>query len=147
MGDEERLQRRISIDFEEQGENVRVEESTVYTCPDCGGVLWQSDGPGTWFRCHVGHAYAPEVLLGQKSEEVEAALWSCVRLLRERATLTRQTAVRYHQGGSRELAERAEEQAQSDERQADVLRNLIEAMPSLADLPLLASSGGPAESS
>ena len=44
------------------------QKATVYTCPDCGGVLWQ-DGAGRQvaFHCHVGHAYAPEILLSQKS--------------------------------------------------------------------------------
>ncbi len=84
--DEERLTEAIADDFAEQARDQRANELTVYTCPDCGGVMWQAEaGPPIRFRCHVGHSYSPEVLLGQKSGELEGALWSCVRLLREKA--------------------------------------------------------------
>jgi len=106
----------------------------MYTCPDCGGVLWQVEtGAHGRFRCHVGHAYAPEVLLDQKSEELEAALWSCVRLLREKATLTRQTAARSLAGGQHDIAARSEETAQLNEDHARAIRELLESMPSPSD--------------
>jgi two-component system, chemotaxis family, protein-glutamate methylesterase/glutaminase len=57
-------------------------------CPECGGSLAQEDVDGiTSFRCHVGHRYAPLSLLGEQSQAVESALWSGVRVLRERAAL------------------------------------------------------------
>ncbi len=109
----------------------------VYTCPDCGGVLWQ-DGAGAElsFRCHVGHAYAPEILLSQKSEEYEAALWRSLRLLKEKATLTRQLATRTRAGGNGsngKMAERIEEQAQLDEQYVRRIQEMLEAMPNPAD--------------
>lgn len=127
---DEQIAQTINRDFSEQAADGRDGELTVYTCPDCGGVMWQSDtGPEGWFRCHVGHAYAPEVLLIQKSEEIEGALWACVRLLREKATLTRQTAARSRSGGNREMAQRIEEQAQLDEEHARIIRRLLETGP------------------
>ena len=98
-------------------------------------MLWQ-DGAGVRlrFRCHVGHAYAPELLLNQKSEELEAALWSSLRLLKEKATLTRQLVTRTRAGGYGgqpvPAAERIEEQAVLDERYARSIQELLEAMPS-----------------
>jgi two-component system chemotaxis response regulator CheB len=134
IDDDDRLSRVIEQDFGEQAGDERSQQLTMYTCPDCGGALWQAEsGSHGRFRCHVGHAYTPEVLLGQKSEELEAALWSCVRLLREKATLTRQTAVRSRAGGQHDWATRGEESAQLSEDQARVIRELLEAMPSLAD--------------
>ena len=92
---EQRLEAVIAEDFTEQASDGRLEETTIFTCPDCGGVLWQGEeGPVLRFRCHVGHAFAPEVLLSQKSEELETALWSSLRLLKEKATLTLQLANR-----------------------------------------------------
>ncbi len=127
---EDEIARVIENDFQEQVLDERGDETSVYSCPDCGGVLWQVDeGAGAWFRCHVGHAYGPEVLLGLKSEDLEAALWTCIRLLRERSALTRQTAARTRAGGSGDRAARIEEQALHDERQADLLRELVETMP------------------
>jgi two-component system chemotaxis response regulator CheB len=99
----------------------------MYTCPDCGGTLWQADSsPVTRFQCHVGHAWGVESLLGNKSEELEAALWSGVRLLEERATLTRQLAVRINETTADELrVQGIEEQALLDERRADAIRALL----------------------
>ena len=137
MDGEERLQAAISDDFAQLAQDDRAGQVTMYTCPDCGGTLWQSDGgTASWFQCHVGHSYAPEVLLGLKSEEVEAALWTCIRLLREKVTLSRQAMVRYAERGNTDLAARAEEQVQVDERSADALRRLLDAVPSVSDVAL-----------
>ena len=128
----ERITQTIEHDFVEQAANQRGGDTALYTCPDCGGVLWQAE-EGGGFHCHVGHAYAAESLLVHKSEELESALWACVRLLRERATLTRQSATRTLEGGNRELAARFEEQALLAERQGQAIRELLEATPSPAD--------------
>src|SRR5918997_2437608 len=133
---EERLEAVIAEDFVEQAGNGRAEETTLFTCPDCGGVLWQGgEGPVLRFRCHVGHAFAPEVLLSQKSEELETALWSSLRLLKEKATLTLQLANRTRTSGNGNAAqaERIADQAKLDERHAQVIQELLEAMPSPMD--------------
>jgi two-component system, chemotaxis family, protein-glutamate methylesterase/glutaminase len=137
---EERLEAVIAEDFVEQASDGRIEETTIFTCPDCGGVLWQgaegSEGSVLRFRCHVGHAFAPEVLLSQKSEELETALWSSLRLLKEKATLTLQLANRTRTSGNGKAAQAAEriaEQAELDERHARVIQELLEAMPSPMD--------------
>jgi two-component system, chemotaxis family, protein-glutamate methylesterase/glutaminase len=134
---EERLEAVIAEDFAEQASDGRTEETTLFTCPDCGGVLWQGgEGPVLRFRCHVGHAFAPEVLLSQKSEELETALWSSLRLLKEKATLTQQLANRTRgsrNGKAAQAADRIVEQAELDERHARVIQELLEAMPSPMD--------------
>ena len=134
---DERISVVIAEDFAEQADNGRAAETTVYTCPDCGGVMWQ-DGAGQdlRFRCHVGHAYAPEIFLSQKSEEFEAALWTSLRLLKEKATLTRQMAARARAAGNghrEEVVARIEEQAQLDERYVRTIQELLEVMPNPAD--------------
>ena len=135
---EERLEAVIAEDFVEQASDERTEETTLFTCPDCGGVLWQgAEGPVLRFRCHVGHAFAPEVLLSQKSEELETALWSSLRLLKEKATLTQQLANRTRSSGNgtaaTQAAERITDQAKLDERHAQMIQELLEAMPSAMD--------------
>ena len=128
---EERMTEVIRDDIADLARDRRPDELTIYTCPDCGGAMWQADaGPPLQFRCHVGHAYAPEVLLGQKSEELEGALWTCVRLLTEKATLSRQLAMRTRAGGANgQAAARTEEAAALDERHARVIRELLETLP------------------
>ena len=135
---EERLEAVIAEDFAEQASNGRSEETTLFTCPDCGGVLWQGGEDSVLrFRCHVGHAFAPEVLLSQKSEELEAALWSSLRLLKEKATLTQQLATRTRSTGNgkgtSQAADRIAEQAELDEQHMRAIQELLEAMPSPMD--------------
>ena len=134
VDDEERMEAVVAEDFAEQAGDERAEEATVYTCPDCGGVLWQAGaGPVLSFRCHIGHAYAPELLLHQKADELEAALWSSLRLLKEKATLNRQLATRNLAFGNGEVAERITEQAERDEQYAAAIQELLQVMPSPLD--------------
>jgi two-component system chemotaxis response regulator CheB len=118
----------IRADFEAQQRDSRSGQLTMYTCPDCGGTLWQTDtGAIAGFRCHVGHAWSIESLLGLKSEQLEAALWSSVRLLEERATLSRQAGVRLRASGTRPgRSDRVDDQAQLDEERADAIRALLD---------------------
>src|SRR2546423_3227904 len=75
---DEMMPHLVRRDITAQERDERSGETTVYTCPECGGTLWQVDHQGlVQFTCHVGHAYAPEILLGEMSEELEAALWRC----------------------------------------------------------------------
>lgn len=126
--------KKIRADFLGQERDSRGDQLTMYTCPDCGGTLWQSDtGKHLGFQCHVGHTWGIESLLGQKSEELEAALWSCVRMLEERATLSRQVAVRLRDAGDQPIrTERVEDQAQLDEQRADAVRSLLDGSVAVA---------------
>ncbi|HEY7033302.1 MAG TPA: chemotaxis protein CheB [Thermomicrobiales bacterium] len=127
---DEQAEETIRTDIAEQADDRRHNELTLFTCPDCGGSMWQVDeGPLLRFRCHVGHAFGPEALLNLKSDELEAALWTCVRLLTEKATLTRQLATRTTMSGNGRRAKRVEEQAELDEQHARVIRELLESMP------------------
>jgi two-component system, chemotaxis family, protein-glutamate methylesterase/glutaminase len=66
-------------------------EVSAYSCPDCGGVLWEiKDGEFARFRCRVGHAWTGEALLAEKSDGVDDALWEALRALEESAALARQ---------------------------------------------------------
>ncbi|EYF06160.1 chemotaxis protein CheB [Chondromyces apiculatus] len=65
-----------------------VENSRVFGCPDCGGVLRERSGDGTLqFLCRTGHLYSPEALLAGQSDALEAALWAALRTLEERCSL------------------------------------------------------------
>ena len=76
-----------------RSDSMCLRQISVYRCHDCGGALWEAPEPEVLhFRCHVGHRYAPEVLLMSQSEEIENAMWEAVRALVERITLTRQSA-------------------------------------------------------
>lgn len=116
----------IREDFQEQESNDRAGQLTMFTCPDCGGTLWQSSANDAYFRCHVGHKWEAESLLGNKSVELEAALWTSVRLFEERATLNRQLAKRIKRtSGDVHREQGIVEQAEQDERRADAIRGLL----------------------
>jgi two-component system, chemotaxis family, protein-glutamate methylesterase/glutaminase len=123
---EDRLRQIIRRDFAEQVEGRRSDQESVYSCPECGGILWQSEQdlmPG--FRCYLGHTYAPERLLFEKSEALEDALWSATRALVERATLNRQLARQLRERGLEQRASNLEEQAALDEANIRLLRREV----------------------
>ena len=63
---------------------------TRLTCPDCGGGMAQVDLPQiSYFRCHVGHQFAPQALAAAQVEASEKKLWSAVAALEEQAAVLR----------------------------------------------------------
>jgi two-component system chemotaxis response regulator CheB len=117
---------RIGEDKAAQERGERVGQSSLYSCPECGGVLWQVDPAGPLrFRCHVGHVYYGDGLLAEQANGLEAALWVAVRTFRERAILARQLAVREHGRNDLRAAARFEEQAATAEKHADLIQNLL----------------------
>jgi two-component system, chemotaxis family, protein-glutamate methylesterase/glutaminase len=100
------------------------EQPTGLSCPECGGALREiAEGELLRYRCHVGHAYDAQLLLGAQTEVVEGALWSALRALEERAALLRRLA---GQGPtSNALAARWAELAAEHEAQAEAVRRLL----------------------
>jgi two-component system chemotaxis response regulator CheB len=113
-------------DMEAQANGQRRGEVAVFTCPECGGVLWQVDEQQLLrFRCHVGHAYYAEALLADQAEHLDAALWSAVRIFKEQSVLTRQLAAMHRQQGRAEAAERTEEQGKQAEHYGDLIQQFL----------------------
>jgi two-component system chemotaxis response regulator CheB len=60
---------------------------TSLACPECHGPMWQlGDEVLRRFRCYLGHVATGAEMLHASAVEVEAALWSAVRALNDRAT-------------------------------------------------------------
>jgi len=107
-------QNLIARDIEaQQTESASSPRRSVYTCPDCGGVLWDFDDE---FACHTGHRWSAEALMGGQSRELRESLMAAVRALKERATLLRQTAQRASAASA--SGRLLEQQADADERHA-----------------------------
>jgi len=99
---------------------------SALTCPDCGGALWQiEEGRLTRYQCHVGHRYSSESLVTLHDGVVEAALWTAVRTLEERADLRRRMARQTQAAGLATVSESFDEQAAAAEEQANQVRNLL----------------------
>jgi two-component system chemotaxis response regulator CheB len=61
---------------------------SIYTCPDCGGGLWEiKDGEHTRYRCHIGHAFSENDLLRKQFESLNGTLWVALRVMEERRNL------------------------------------------------------------
>jgi two-component system chemotaxis response regulator CheB len=123
------VQATIDRDIAGQERGERSDTVSTFACPDCGGTLWQVEhGQLVQFACHTGHRYAPHSLLVQKTEELEAALFEAVRVLKEKAMLLRQVAAKA--AASADAGARLLEQAGVDEGHAMLIQTrLLEGNP------------------
>jgi two-component system chemotaxis response regulator CheB len=63
-------------------------EKSIFTCPDCGGSLWEIDeGKLPRYRCHIGHAFTEKELQLRQNETLESTLWVALRMMEERRQL------------------------------------------------------------
>ncbi len=102
---------------------------TPFTCPNCGGALWDvEDGGLDQYECHVGHRFSAEALKALGNERTENLLWSAVRALKEDAALRRRMAARVNGRGWESMARRWQDDARTSDERAQKIRDLIEAM-------------------
>jgi two-component system chemotaxis response regulator CheB len=67
-----------------------------FTCPECNGPLWEiRDGNAVRYTCRVGHSYSEDAMVVEQGSAVEAALWSALEALEERAEFLRRVADRH----------------------------------------------------
>jgi two-component system chemotaxis response regulator CheB len=138
----DRMPEVVDADMAEQIRNERRGQVSVFTCPECGGSLWQVDENDlVRFRCHVGHAYNGEALLADQAQALEAALWTALRTFKERTLLARQLAARERAKGDARAAQRFEEQAEQAEHYGSLIyRHLLSGAQ-----PPTGSTGGKAD--
>ena len=93
--------------------------------------MWQvPDGMVTRFRCHTGHAYYGEDLFAEQGETLEAALWTAVRMFKERTILARQLAIRERERRHQDAAQRFEEDGRRAEEYSTLIqRNMLRVHP------------------
>ena len=102
-------------------------EFSGFTCPECQGALMQiKDGSLVRFRCHTGHAYAPESLLAALGEHNEDALWNAVRCVQESAMLLAHLGRHARETGKADLAASLETEAHAVQKRADQVRRIVQ---------------------
>lgn len=108
-------------------ENVEeIGTLTTYTCPDCNGSIWQiGDQDPLRFRCHVGHSFTTDVFFAEQTQNLENALWSAVRVLEEKVTLSRHLAERMKNQKMLKGAREYEEHATKLDQEVSIIRELI----------------------
>lgn len=117
-------------------------EPSRYGCPDCHGVLNTVPDPGVLrFRCRTGHAWSAESLVAQQDTDVEEALWTALRVLEERAEMSRRLAVMATTNGREWSQDHFLSRASDADRSAELLRAVLRrestqpTVPTTADGP------------
>jgi two-component system chemotaxis response regulator CheB len=113
-------------DQETLDSDERLGTPSTYSCPDCGGVLWElQDGDLIRFRCRVGHAFSVESVLAAQSEQLETALWAALKTLEENASLSKRIAQQARRRGQEWLARSFEEKSRAAEQRAVTIREVL----------------------
>lgn len=100
---------------------------STYTCPDCGGTLWEIEEEKILrFKCHVGHAFGAGTLQAMQSEVLEEALWTAVRALQEKAMLSERMAARMRDRHQALAAQSLEQEAEAAKQRSTIIRQVLE---------------------
>jgi two-component system chemotaxis response regulator CheB len=103
-----------------------IDSPLTLVCPECGGVLSEhAEGRMPQWRCHVGHLYSAESLSEAQGAAVEAALWTALRSLEDRAALMRRLSEGSMERARPRSARLFRLQAEQSQQQADLLREVV----------------------
>lgn len=83
-----KVEARIAERFADHSEALKplVSYPSQLICPECGGVLHEFNDEATnHYRCDLGHAYTDKTLLLRQDKQVELALITAYRVLKDRA--------------------------------------------------------------
>jgi two-component system chemotaxis response regulator CheB len=120
---EAEIAERVNIGIDQLSQ---LGKHSVYSCPECGGGLWEMNENGIRrYRCHVGHAFTEEGLLIGMEASTETALWTALRILEERRNLLRKIAADERVTGNRKLAVSYNKRASELEVQIEVLKDKL----------------------
>ena len=121
------MENRIAgMDPETMDSDHRPGKPSAFSCPDCGGVLWEIDDKNyTRFRCRVGHAFSPESALSGQDHVLEEALWTALKTLEESARLSKRLAGGEHERGHSWMAARFEARESDARDRAEVIRRVL----------------------
>ena len=101
-------------------------DKTVFSCPDCGGVLFEmKNGQPTRYKCHTGHTYSLNNLLIKKNKSMEGSLWVALRTLEERKKLLSQLADKNIKRGFHRTASDYSEKIQQLESHVSNLKEIL----------------------
>ena len=96
-----------------------------FSCPECGGVLWEVDRELPRFRCRVGHAFSAQSLLAEQTNALETALWTALTALEEAAALNARLYGRSLERGHESSAVRFLERSRAAQEHARVIRQTL----------------------
>jgi two-component system chemotaxis response regulator CheB len=101
-------------------------EQGVYSCPDCGGVMWNISADNmSRYRCHVGHSYSESDLVLKQAHNLEATLWVALRMMEERKNLLNKLAKDSKKRGAITIASGHEEKGKELQQHIDKLKEIL----------------------
>jgi two-component system, chemotaxis family, protein-glutamate methylesterase/glutaminase len=113
----------------------QIGSPSPFACPECHGVLLRLNETGLLrFRCHTGHAYSIESLIGAISEAIEDELWGAVRALQEGGLLMQHVSEHLRHQQDVAGAEHLAAQAADAHRQAEAVRQVVMSRGALTTL-------------
>lgn len=116
----------MAMDVKQMEDDDRPGTSSPYSCPECGGVLWEIDDEGLLrFRCRVGHAFSLQGVMAEQAEATEKALWMALKTLEERGSLLRRMIRNANRYSNQHLVPRFSEELRTTEQGASSLRKVL----------------------
>lgn len=108
-------------------ENVAaLGEKSLFSCPDCGGGLWEVENSGiARYRCHIGHSYEENQLAIKQSESIESTLWIALRMMEERYALLQKLSRSDSKKRYMVLASQQEQRKEETRRHIDQLKSIL----------------------
>jgi two-component system, chemotaxis family, protein-glutamate methylesterase/glutaminase len=102
-------------------------KTSVYTCPDCGGILTEMDNNDKVqrYRCHTGHSYTQDDLMINMAGNIESTLWVALRMMEERKSLLRKMEQQTSDRGFARFAKDQKEKAAQLQKHIDMLKQLL----------------------
>ena len=123
---------------------MKLGPATVYTCPDCHGVLLAlRDGGYLRFRCHTGHAFSADSLLAAVTTATEDRLWSAVRSLDETILLLNHLGDHLAEAQHTNVAAMYYQHAQAASAQSALVRQALDQHQLLSRARVQQLSGAP----
>jgi two-component system chemotaxis response regulator CheB len=113
-----------------------------YSCPDCGGVLFERGQGSGQFLCRIGHRFSPDALEGSQERIIEDALWVALRALEDQASLALRIRDRSAARGDRWMEARFEDRRASARRRADEIRSVLRTAEHSIEPEAPGSAGG-----
>jgi len=112
----------VKMELSRQKDGIHVGTPSQYSCPECGGVLWEiQDDKLLRYRCRVGHAYSVESMMAEQSESIEEAMWAALKTLEEQASISHTMAEQARKNGRLVIAKRFEERQRQAEKRVELL--------------------------
>ena len=97
-----------------------------FTCPRCGGSMWETGGEPLGFQCRIGHKLSLGAMLAEHGACRRAKLVEAGRLLAEAAALNRRIAGYAQERGHTLSAERLHHEANAlEQRSGQLMRMAI----------------------